>query len=80
MDLILLQSFLLWCSVINISILLVWFAMFVVAHDFIYDLHSRWFKISHETFNTIHYGGMGFWKLLVFLFNIVPYTVLSIVT
>ncbi|EQB40192.1 hypothetical protein M947_02335, partial [Sulfurimonas hongkongensis] len=40
MDLLLLQSFLLWCSVINFSILLIWFAMFVVAHEFIYSLLS----------------------------------------
>ncbi|WP_425425645.1 DUF6868 family protein [Sulfurimonas hongkongensis] len=30
----------LWCSVINFSILLIWFAMFVVAHEFIYSLLS----------------------------------------
>ncbi|MDY0233104.1 MAG: hypothetical protein RBS11_03635 [Sulfurimonas sp.] len=76
MDLILLQSFLLWCSLINISILLIWFAMFVVAYEFIYNLHNRWFKISYETFDSIHYGAMGFWKLTVFFFNLVPYIVL----
>ncbi|MCK9491593.1 MAG: hypothetical protein M0Q24_05850 [Sulfurimonas sp.] len=80
MDLILLQSFLLWCSLINISILLIWFAMFVVAHEFIYNLHSRWFKISYEKFDSIHYSAMAFWKLSVFLFNLVPYIVLGIIS
>lgn len=80
MDLILLQSFLFWCSVINMSILLIWFVMFIVAHEFLYNLHSKWFKVSYETFNSIHYGAMAFWKLSVFLFNLVPYIVLEIIT
>lgn len=79
MDLEFLQSFLLWCSIINISILMIWVVMFMVAREFIYNLHNRWFKISNETFDSIHYGMMGFWKLSVFLFNLVPYIVLRII-
>lgn len=37
-----LKPFLLYCTLINYAILLVWFAAFVLAHDFVYRLHSRW--------------------------------------
>jgi hypothetical protein len=53
--------------------------MFISAHEFIYNLHSRLFKISYEAFDSIHYRAMAFWKLSVFLFNLVPYVALRIV-
>src|SRR5882757_96796 len=39
---------LLWCAVINYGILLVWFLFFVLAHDRMYLLHGRWFRLSVE--------------------------------
>jgi hypothetical protein len=32
---------LLWCTVINYGILLMWFLVFILAHDWIYNLHGR---------------------------------------
>lgn len=80
MDLELLEAFLLWCSIINITILFLWFFMFVFAKSFIYNLHSKWFKIPQDRFDSIHYSAMAFWKLSLFLFNIVPYIALRIIT
>ena len=68
-----------WCSLINIGILFFWFFMFVFAHDLIYNLHTKWFKISLEKFDAIHYGSMAFFKLGVFVLNIVPYLAMRIV-
>ena len=79
MDLELLKSFLLWCSVINIAILLVWFLAFVFAKEFVYALHHKWFQIPRDKFDAIHYSAMAYWKLSVFLFNLVPYIALRIV-
>jgi hypothetical protein len=73
------HEFLGWCSIINIGILFFWFAMITLAHDKIYKLHSKWFKISKEKFDEIHYMLLGFFKLSVFIFNVVPYIALSII-
>lgn len=68
-----------WCALINIGILLVWFLGIVLAHDSLYRLHSRWFKLSPETFDAVHYSAMAFYKLGFFLLNLVPYLALRIV-
>lgn len=74
-----LREFLGWCSVINIGIIFYWFLMISFAHDLVYRWHSKWFQLSTETFDTIHYAGITFLKLIVFVFNIVPYLVLVII-
>mgnify|MGYP001395686625 CR=1 FL=1 len=68
-----------WCSVINIGLLLWWVLIIIFAHDWIYRIHSKWFKISVEKFNAIHYAGIAFFKISIFLFNLVPYFALRIV-
>jgi Family of unknown function (DUF6868) len=70
---------LLWCAVINYGVLLVWFLFFVLAHDWMHRLHGRWFRLSVEPFDAIHYAGMAIFKLGIILFNLVPYIALRIV-
>ena len=69
---------LLWCAVINYGILLVWFLFFVLAHDWMYLLHSRWFRLSVEQFDMLHYAGMSIFKIGILLLNLVPYIALHI--
>lgn len=63
---------LLWSSVINLAILLVWFAVFTLGRDFVFRNHARWFRLNAEQFDTLHYCGMGIYKLLILVFNVVP--------
>jgi hypothetical protein len=70
---------LLWCAVINYGLLLWWFLFFKLAHDWIYRFHARWFRLSVEQFDAIHYAGMAIYKIGIFLFNLVPYVALHIV-
>jgi hypothetical protein len=67
-----------WCAVLNIGMLLWWLLFFTLAHDWTYRFHRKWFNLSVDTFDAIHYGGMGLFKLGIFLFNLVPYLVLRI--
>jgi hypothetical protein len=67
-----LKSVLLWCVALNYATLFVWFGAFVLAHDWIYGLHDRWFKISVETFDAIHYAGLAIYKIGILLLNLVP--------
>src|SRR5499433_1223402 len=73
------RSFLLWCTVINYGILLVWFVVFTLAHDWIRRLHGRWFRLSDDRFDALHYLGMSIYKIGILLFNLVPYLALCII-
>ncbi len=68
-----------WCSVINIGILLWWFAWFALAHDWIYRVHGKWFNLSRENFDWVHYAAMAFFKLCIIFFNLIPYFALRII-
>ena len=68
-----------WCSIINMGLLLWWSFAIMVLHDWVYKIHSKWFKLSVDRFNEIHYAGIAFFKILIFVFNIVPYFALRIV-
>jgi len=73
------RRFLLWCTVINYGILLVWFLVFVLARGWMRGLHGRWFRLSDEQFDALHYAGMSVYKIGILLFNLVPFVVLSFV-
>ena len=64
------RSFLLWCTVINYAILVVWFLVFTLAHDWMRRLHARWFRLSDEQFDTVHYLGMSIYKIGILLFKL----------
>jgi hypothetical protein len=68
-----------WCIVMNWIVLAWWLLFFIIAHDWMYRIHSKWFKIPLETFDAIHYGGMGIFKAAILVFNLVPYLALRIV-
>lgn len=64
---------------INYGILLVWFGAFALAHEWLYRLHMRWFRIPAESFDAMHYMGMAVYKIGIILFNLVPLIALTIV-
>jgi hypothetical protein len=73
------RTFLLWCTIINYGVLLLaWFLVFVFAHDWIQRIHGRWFRLSGDQFDALHYAGMSIFKIGIILFNLVPFVVLSI--
>ena len=73
------RSMLAWCSVINCGLLLLWVFAFIFAHDWMYRLHGRWFRIPVERFDALHYSSLGVFKMGILLFNLVPYLALRIV-
>ena len=73
------HKMLFWCGVINYGVLLLWFLVFLFAHNWIYLLHSRWFHFSVEQFDMLHYAGMSIFKIGILLFNVAPYLALNIV-
>lgn len=66
------KSVLLWCVGLNYAVLIIWFGAFVLAHDWMYKMHRRWFKLPVETFDAIHYAGLAAYKIGILLFFLVP--------
>ena len=73
------RNFLLWCTVANYGMLLVWFLVFALAHDWMRRIHGRWFRLSGEQFDALHYLGMSIYKIGIILFCLVPFLVLSFI-
>ena len=54
-----------WSTLINYGLLTWWFFFILFAHDWIYRLHSKWFKLSVDQFDAIHYAGMALFKMAI---------------
>jgi hypothetical protein len=80
MTLPMLQTFFMWCSIINIAWLMLVFLIFLTAADWVYKTHGRWFSFSRTTFDAIFYSFIGLFKMLIIVFNIVPWIALSIIS
>jgi hypothetical protein len=75
------KSFFLWCTIINYTVLLVWFLVFRSAHDWHYRLTTRWFhKLPVEQYDMVHLIGIAFFKIAIILFSLVPYIALCIIS
>ena len=65
-------SFLIWCAVFNYLALILACGGFVLAHDWLFRFHSRWFKLSITQFDAIAYLILGLYKLAIWFFLIIP--------
>ena len=79
MDIQTLTTFFMWCTILNVALLLLSSLMCICAGDWAYRIHSKWFSVSRETFNVVIYSFIALYKLLVIVFNLIPYIALSIV-
>lgn len=72
------SDFYLYSFLISYFILIFWFSMILLLKDWVYDLHCKWFSMSKEDFDKIHYFLMGFYKLLIFVMFMIPYLSLKL--
>lgn len=75
----LLQSFFMWCTIIHFGMLMLMFFIITKAGERAHKIHSRWFNISKESFDLALYCFLGLYKLLVFVFCLIPWIALSII-
>ncbi|MDA9826410.1 hypothetical protein N9B92_03270 [Porticoccaceae bacterium] len=74
-----LTAFLGWCTLINIGLLLFSTLMIAVVKDFAINIHSKMFNLDPETLPAMYFEYLGRLKLLVIVFNLVPYVALRII-
>ena len=75
-----LREFLGWCTVMNFIFLYMWFFIIIFARDWLFNLHRRWFNLTIEQLNALHYSGMAIFKLGILLLNFTPYLALVILS
>jgi hypothetical protein len=78
MDVSTLRLFFFWCALLNYLALGAMAAVFVFAGDRIFALHRRWFALDRDVFDVAMYFFLGFYKLFVFVFCLVPWIALLI--
>ncbi len=79
MDIQTLTTFFMWCTILNVALLLLSSLMCICAADWAYRMHSKLFSISKETFNVVIYSFIALYKLLVIVFILIPYVTLLII-
>jgi hypothetical protein len=79
MDVTIIRNFFLWCTIINGALLIFSSLLCAFAGDWIYRMHSIWFHLSREAFNTVIYSFIGLYKIIFIVFNLVPFLALAIV-
>jgi len=79
MDTQTLTSFFMWCSIINVGILFFLALIYLLAPNLAYRLQSKFISISRETFDIVFYSFIGFFKVVVLVFNVVPWIALRII-
>jgi len=72
----LLRTVLGWAAMLNLLFVTLWFTLFLTLHNRMYAWHRRWFRLSEETFDAIHYAGMAFHKAATWLLFIMPWVAL----
>ena len=80
MDIYSIRAFLMWCTILNVGLLVLSSLMCICAGDWMYRIHSKLFSISRETFNVAIYSFLALYKLLIFVFNLIPCVALSLVS
>lgn len=78
MDIHTVRTFFMWCTIMNMALLVLSSLICACAGDWVYRMHSKWFPMSREVFNVVLYSFIGVFKVFVLVFNLVPYIVLLI--
>ena len=75
-----LTTFLGWCSVINVIVLLVASLMLMLMRNFVAGIHGRMFGVSTEDISLAYVHYLANYKIAIIMLNIVPYVALRIMS
>lgn len=64
---------------INYGLILIMTLFFLFALDPIYDIQSHFLDVPKEKYNALWFLIIGIWKILVLVFNLIPYLALRII-
>ena len=79
MDVENLREFLLWCLLLNIAIYTVTALATLTLRNFMSGIHEKLFGLSQQTVHKAFYAYLAAYKLLIIVFNFVPWLALVII-
>lgn len=79
MSIEMLTAFFMWCTIINMGLMLFSFAMICLGREWAFAVHHKLFKITREQFDAGIFFFLGAWKIIVFVFFVIPWIALLIV-
>lgn len=74
-----LQAFLGWCTIINLCLLTLSFLSLLMMRTSIVKLHHKMLGVPEQHLAGYYFNLLGIYKLLIVVFNIVPYFVLRFI-
>jgi hypothetical protein len=80
MDLAKTTEFFKWCSIINGSIFILSSLFIPLKLDIYYKIHKKFlFQGTKEEYTRAIFHILAYWKILLFVFNLIPYLALIII-
>ena len=74
------KEFLGWCSILNIGLLIFTVIIFTFSIDIISQIHAKLFSLDKNSLPNLYFKWIAQYKILIIVFNIVPYFALLIMT
>jgi len=68
-----------WCSVINISLLVLSTISLILMREPILRIHSKLFKLDQSSLPAIYFQYLAGYKIAILIFNLVPYIALKVI-
>ena len=79
MSIYIIKEFFMWCTILNVGLLVISSLLCFCAKDWAYQIHSKLFSISRESFNVMIYSFLAVYKMLILVFCLIPYIALLII-
>ena len=76
MNLEVLRTFFGWCTVLNAALLALSSLLLLLAQNWVCKIHGLWFQLPREILVGKIYSVLGVWKILVIVFNFIPWVAL----
>ena len=79
MDIHTLEQFLFWCMIINLVLMTISLVLVTAMRPMVLRIHTKMFSVPEDYVDKAIYVFVGVYKLLVFVFIIVPWIVLKFI-
>ena len=68
-----------WCTIFNAGLLTLTTLVLIFGRKWIAAKHARWFGLSAEDLSMAYFRYLATYKLMIIVFNLVPYIALRMV-
>ena len=67
-----------WMTVLNVALFTFSSVAMLIMRDFAANLHARLFDIDANDVNRTFYGWLGLYKIMIIMFNLMPWVALKL--